>query len=327
MPPRSSWLLIGLVCFTFTAATAAQVVAEGAFLRGGPGTDQPVVAQLQKGDELHLVEQKGDWFLAETDDNHVGWVNTSVLKNIEPIKSETASASPAAGSASAPVNPASAPPADASTKALSSPAGAPAGTPSKPVEPASSTPLPPSPALTNAPTAQPTPAPEILPGADEERLARGEYKGEFGEISLAVRPGAAWKRSGPATIGKHGFVIGAHVAYVPSKVFGVSIPYTFLRYGPGKSFQSVGGGPYFRLLNMHYLRASMDGNALYVRGLKANHFGWSAGGDVTIGNRKAKLRPFFGPFVRYERYSLPGRDLGSLFVGASLTLTNLTDIN
>ena len=100
-----------------------------------------------------------------------------------------------------------------------------------------------------------------------------------------------------------------------------------MRYSSKFDFHSVGGGPLIRFLDWGPVRASADGNGLYVRGLNANHFGWSAGGDLTFGFRKARLMPFIGPFARYERVYLSGPNLSSFLFGLSLNLTNLADLD
>jgi uncharacterized protein YgiM (DUF1202 family) len=323
---RLSWLTVGFYLLLPTGTQAAQVVAEGAFLRAGPGTDQPVVVQLQRGDELHLAEKNGDWYLAETDDNHVGWVNASVLKNVEPLKPETgpaASKTPSPEAVLTPppaTTPLEASPTTATTPTLASPANA--ATPTVITLPAKAEPPPAS----TKPNPEPSPsAPELR---DEEKLSRGEYRSEYREMSLAIRPAYAWtSKTVPSVPDHHGFAVGAHASFFLWKHFGLQAPYTYLRYGKNETFHSAGGGPIVRFVDLTYLRASMDGSALYVRGLGANHFGWSVGSDLTVGNRKAKMRPFIGPFFRYETYYIPGTHLSSMMVGASLTLTNLSDLD
>jgi hypothetical protein len=88
---------------------------------------------------------------------------------------------------------------------------------------------------------------------------------------------------------------------------------------------SVGGGPVFRFLDSDHFRGSIDAAALYVRAFGGNHLGWSSGVDLTVGFRRTPLRPFFGPFFRYDYTFLPGTDQRGYTIGGVLTLTELSD--
>ena len=70
-----------------------------------------------------------------------------------------------------------------------------------------------------------------------------------------------------------------------------------------------------------------DINALYVRGLNQNHFGWNLGGDLTFGFRKTYLKPFLGPFFRYEKDYISGNNLKSFSYGLGITLTSFAEID
>jgi hypothetical protein len=75
------------------------------------------------------------------------------------------------------------------------------------------------------------------------------------------------------------------------------------------------------------LRGSFDANALWVRGLDQNHFGWSMGGDLTAGFRKAVLKPFIGPFFRYEKFYIGGPNVSAYTYGLGITLTNFAELD
>jgi hypothetical protein len=64
-----------------SAGMQASVTTDGVNLRGGPGTDQPVVATLAAGSTVDLLgsSTSGDWWRAATD-NGVGYLSSGLLE-------------------------------------------------------------------------------------------------------------------------------------------------------------------------------------------------------------------------------------------------------
>jgi len=155
---------------------------------------------------------------------------------------------------------------------------------------------------------------------------RGRWYSEFKEVSLAVRPGYADVTDRPAGFDSSAFAIGAHVSYFILKEVGLHVPYTFIRLND-EDVHSVGGGPVVRYLNWKMLRGQIDANALYIRALGGNHFGWSTGIDFTVGFPNALFKPYLGPFFRVESAYLPGPNLRTLIIGLTITLTGYSDID
>lgn len=51
-------------------------------LRGGPGTDYPILGRLEIGDEVNIVQRNaaGDWLFIETEDDKTGWIAGRYIK-------------------------------------------------------------------------------------------------------------------------------------------------------------------------------------------------------------------------------------------------------
>lgn len=148
---------------------------------------------------------------------------------------------------------------------------------------------------------------------------------DFNELSLTIRPGAALLSKNPGNWTDPAFNIYASVSLFLHRRIALNVPYTYGDYGAGGDIHSVGAGPLVRFLDMDHFRGSVEASGLYVRALGRNRWGWSAAADITYGSRKLPLRPFIGPFVRYEALYLPGPDLRMITIGASITLTKLTE--
>ncbi len=150
---------------------------------------------------------------------------------------------------------------------------------------------------------------------------------EFYEISMVLRPGFDKATDHPAGMDDTGFSIGGHVAWFFTPYFGLSIPYTFRFYEGDYKIQTVGGGPVIRYLDLNHFRGSLDGNFIYARAFGHNEIGWSAGWDFTFGFKDTILRPFIGPFVRFEQIYADGPNLTTWSFGLSISLTNFTDLS
>jgi hypothetical protein len=184
----------------------------------------------------------------------------------------------------------------------------------------------PPPTVSGAPPEPPPPPPQAEP-SPQDKLALHKEGREFYEISLMIRPAFDMAFRHPASMDDSGFSIGAHVAWFILPKLGLSLPYTYRTYSSAWDFHTVGGGPVYRYLDWKFMRGTADANFLYARGGGDNNFGWSVGWDLTFGFPEAKLRPFFGPFVRYETIYLDGPDVSSLSLGAGITLTGFTDFH
>ncbi len=178
----------------------------------------------------------------------------------------------------------------------------------------------PTPEPTATPTPEPTPEPTSTPKSDY-----GPSSNEFHEVSLIIRPGWEHSLTRPAGFGKNAFTISTGVSFFISKWVGIYAPYTYSRYGSTETVHTAGAGPIFRYLDYGYLRGHASVEGLYARALDTHHFGLSFGGDLLFGFKDMTLRPFFGPFFRYETIYLPGDNLRCMQMGLSLTFTNLTD--
>jgi SH3-like domain-containing protein len=51
----------------------------GCQLRGGPGTDQPVIGRVDKGIPFKVVRREGHWILVEHADGEKGWIHDSLV--------------------------------------------------------------------------------------------------------------------------------------------------------------------------------------------------------------------------------------------------------
>src|SRR5262245_14456014 len=208
-------------------ALAAQVIADVTSLRSGPSKQDSIIEKLQKGDILKIVERQGDWVLAESENNHVGWIQVSAVKE-DPespskfLPSETEGAATRAAAATA-----------------------------APASPAPTTIAQPEQAKT---VPQESSKPESA--KSEANLTKSEYVSEFHELSLSIRPAYAWASKHPAGMDTSGFSIGGHVGIFFRDYLGVHVPYTYTHFGTDQDFHSVGAGPIFRFLDQKYMRAT-----------------------------------------------------------------------
>ena len=150
---------------------------------------------------------------------------------------------------------------------------------------------------------------------------------EFDELSLSLRPGFQKVSKNPGGWDDPGFTIGLHLSYFFHPRIALDLPYVFTRYDSNVTTHTAGGGPLFRYIDFSYFRGEVDAHFNYFRARSGNHVGWSAGGDFMVGFRNAALRPFLGPFFRFEQGYLPGKDLRAYSIGIGLTLTELADLD
>ena len=59
-------------------------------VRKGPGTDQPTVTRVKKGDRLLLVEEKGDWDSITLADGTAGFISAKLVRKEEPCPADSA---------------------------------------------------------------------------------------------------------------------------------------------------------------------------------------------------------------------------------------------
>lgn len=150
---------------------------------------------------------------------------------------------------------------------------------------------------------------------------------EFSEISLSLRPGFQNVTKDPGGFDDPAFTIGTHISYFFSSKVALNVPYVYTRYDSDVDTHLIGGGPLLRYLEMKHIRGEVDAHVHYIRASGGNHLGWGAGADLTFGFPDRSLRPFLGPFFRYEQAFLPGTNLRSFSLGLGLTLTNLADLD
>lgn len=71
-----------------SAAAAQEVYVSGVTkitMRTGPGVEHKIVAMLETGSRLEMVEHKPDWSLVRTDNQKQGWVLTRFLTEDKPL--------------------------------------------------------------------------------------------------------------------------------------------------------------------------------------------------------------------------------------------------
>jgi hypothetical protein len=77
------WLSLGLIAITATllgdGPVAMSVQVKSGQLRATPSFLGPLVAPLNYGDRLQVIEQQGDWSKATTPAGQTGWVHRSAL--------------------------------------------------------------------------------------------------------------------------------------------------------------------------------------------------------------------------------------------------------
>lgn len=61
-----------------------RVVANRLNVRQGPGTDQPSLGKVKKGDRLLLAEGTGEWWKIFLEDGREGWVKAEYVRREEP---------------------------------------------------------------------------------------------------------------------------------------------------------------------------------------------------------------------------------------------------
>ena len=78
--------------------TQVRVLANSLNVRSGPGTDNPAVDSIKKGEVLTLVSQEGEWAQVRLPDGTLGWVAMKFLERIdggsEPTKEDRKSTPP-----------------------------------------------------------------------------------------------------------------------------------------------------------------------------------------------------------------------------------------
>ena len=60
--------------------TSASVTATSLNVRQGPGTQYKVVTQIKKNDVVRVFAKIGDWYVIQTNDNHIGTVYKDYIK-------------------------------------------------------------------------------------------------------------------------------------------------------------------------------------------------------------------------------------------------------
>jgi SH3 domain protein len=76
------------LCGWVSAASAREVYVSGITkitMRTGPGVEHKIVAMLESGDRLEILEHQPDWSLARTDNDRQGWVLTRFLTEEKPL--------------------------------------------------------------------------------------------------------------------------------------------------------------------------------------------------------------------------------------------------
>ena len=74
-----SIILLTLIFVVSIKAQTATVIVENANLRGTPRESGKVVETLPSGAKGTVLQQKGAWFLLQTDD-YVGWIHGNTIK-------------------------------------------------------------------------------------------------------------------------------------------------------------------------------------------------------------------------------------------------------
>lgn len=71
-----------LLVTTFSAFSAefVSVTKDGANVRTGPSTDNPVYMELFKGYPLQVIERKGEWVKITDFEKDSGWIHSSLTK-------------------------------------------------------------------------------------------------------------------------------------------------------------------------------------------------------------------------------------------------------
>lgn len=86
---RSIQMIVVLCIWGWASvATAQEVYVSGVTkitMRTGPGVEHKIVAMLETGTRLEMVERKPDWSLVQTDSQKQGWVLTRFLTQDRPL--------------------------------------------------------------------------------------------------------------------------------------------------------------------------------------------------------------------------------------------------
>jgi SH3 domain protein len=86
---KSMKILVILCLWGWVSAAAAQEVYVSGItkitMRTGPGIEHKIVAMLETGTRLEMVEYKADWSLVQIDNQKQGWVLTRFLTEEKPL--------------------------------------------------------------------------------------------------------------------------------------------------------------------------------------------------------------------------------------------------
>ena len=63
------------------SAEYVSVIKDGANVRTGPGTSNPVYMELFTGYPLKVLEKKGDWLKVQDFENDTGWIFSSLVES------------------------------------------------------------------------------------------------------------------------------------------------------------------------------------------------------------------------------------------------------
>ena len=66
-------------------AQRLSVDADIANIRAGPGTDDPVIWQVEKYHPLEVLQQQGDWYLFKDFEGDRGWIHRSLLADTRTV--------------------------------------------------------------------------------------------------------------------------------------------------------------------------------------------------------------------------------------------------
>ncbi len=90
---KYKWLKLIYLCVFFIAIfSAGNVRAERlavsgttANVRSGPGTDHPVIWQVEKYHPVQVMKVTGDWYQFKDFENDIGWLHKSLLKKMSTV--------------------------------------------------------------------------------------------------------------------------------------------------------------------------------------------------------------------------------------------------
>jgi len=89
---------INIVFFLFILCVSYFITAQGIVtsvnasdvnIREGPGLDKKIIDHLQKGEELILIDVRGDWYYVEYGENKNGWIFKDFIVSATPVVKNT----------------------------------------------------------------------------------------------------------------------------------------------------------------------------------------------------------------------------------------------